>query len=112
MKKFGKIALVATIALCAGLATVEGASADTYWQACHPGREQLNDRLTYQNMRIRDEYRDGEIGWRRAQYLHREDRFIRGRERFDSRFHDSHLSPAQYRTLNYEENGVNRQIGW
>jgi hypothetical protein len=106
-----KAALVAVLGLTAAFGTVASASAETNWQYGHPGRVEVNHRLMNQDWRIRQERREGEISGRQAYFLHREDRFIRGQERFDSRFNHGHLTPAEYHALNREENGVSRQIG-
>jgi hypothetical protein len=106
-----KAVLIAALGLTAAFGTVASASAETLWQYNHPGRVEINHRLANQNWRIDQERREGEISGRQAYFLHREDRFIGAQERFDSRFHRSHLTYAQYRALNQQENGVSRQIG-
>jgi len=70
----------------------------------------VNDRLANQNYRIDRDYRDGAITAGQARYLHQEDRYIRGQERFDARFDGGHITPAEQRALNQDENGVSRQI--
>ena len=88
---------------------VVGASADP-WQYNHPRRVEVNDRLANQNYRIDRDYRDGAISLGQARYLHAEDRDIRYQERFNFRFDDGHISRAEQRALNRDENGVSRQI--
>jgi hypothetical protein len=95
-----------TVALAAG-----GASADTYFERHHPRRDEVVDRLQNQNHRIRDERREGEISGREARYLHREDRSIYRQEQFDARLDHGHITKAEQRALNQDENGVSRQIG-
>jgi hypothetical protein len=106
-----KAALIAALSVTAAFGAFGNASAETAWQYHHPGRVEINHRLMNQDRRIREERREGEISGRQAYYLHREDRYIRGQERFDARFDRGRLTPAQYRALNQEENGVSRQIG-
>ena len=105
-----KAVIVAALSLSAALGTVASASAETVWQRDHQGRVEINHRLENQNLSIDRERREGEITRRQAVYLHREDHAIRTQERFDSRFDRGHLTGAQYRAVNQEENGVNRQI--
>lgn len=103
------------IALAVGLAitgtSIGTAAADTPWQRRHPWREQVNHRLANLNRRINTERREGELAPWQARALHREDRTIRRQERFMAGFHNSHLTGAEHRTLNQEENGLSRQIG-
>ncbi len=105
-----KLALAA-LGLAAALAGTTGASADTRWQAHHPWREQVNHRLMRQNHRIAMQRREGEISRGQARDLRAEDRGLRAQERFDASHHRGHLTRAEHRQLNREENGVSRQIG-
>ena len=103
------------VALAVGLA-VTGASlgtaaADTLWQRRHPWREQVNHRLADLNRRVTAERREGELAPGQARLLRREDRAIRRQERFMAGFHGSHLTGAEHRALNQEENGLSRRIG-
>jgi hypothetical protein len=87
------------------------AFAETQWEANHPRRDQVNDRLENQNRRINQEYREGEIGWRRAQQLHREDYRIRQEERRMAARDGGHITAWDQRVLNRQEDWVSRQIG-
>jgi small-conductance mechanosensitive channel len=106
-------AKIATVAL--GLAVVLGgaasASADTNWQANHPRREEVNDRLARQNHRITVERRDGELTRGQAHALRVRDRTIRAQERVLASEHHGRLTRGEQRRLNREENGVGRRIG-
>ncbi|MBL6853528.1 MAG: hypothetical protein ISS15_05765 [Alphaproteobacteria bacterium] len=106
-----RVAVISTVGLFLGLSTVASASADTVWQRHHPRREQVNDRLHNLNRRIHEERREGEISGAEARHLHAEVRTIRGQERFDARFNHGHITRAEQRALNQDENGVSRQIG-
>jgi hypothetical protein len=110
-----KIMAPKIVALAVGLAitgaSIGTAAADTPWQRRHPWREQVNHRLANLNHRINAERREGELAPRQARALRREDRAIRGQERFMAGFHDSHLTGAERRALNQEENGLSRRIG-
>jgi hypothetical protein len=101
-------AAAATVAL-AGIAT--NALADTQWQKDHPRREQVNNRLANQNQRIKQERREGEITRAQAQKLHSEDRAIRSEERTMASTNGGHITKAEQKSLNQQENQVSRQIG-
>ena len=98
----------ATIAL-GGLAT--SALADTQWEKNHPRREQVNNRLAKQNRRVNHEVKQGEITKGQAAKLHREDRAIRREERTMASTNHGHITKAEQRALNQQENQVSKQIG-
>lgn len=106
-----KTLLTAAMATALGVGIAGSASADTVWQSHHPRREEVNNRLNNLNHRINVERAEGEISAKQARSLHAEDRTIRSQERFDARFNNSHITKAQQRALNQDENGVSRQIG-
>ena len=98
----------ATLALT-GLAT--NAMADTQWQKEHPRREQVNNRLANQNKRIHQEVKEGEISKAQAAKLHREDHAIRKEERTMASTNHGHITKAEQKALNQQENQVSKQIG-
>jgi hypothetical protein len=71
---------------------------------------EVNRRLGHQDHRINRDLRRGRISVHQARYLHRENRAIRGQERFDARFNNGHVTRAEQHALNRDENGVNRKI--
>ena len=87
-----------------------GAASASPWTNDHPRRAEINHRLANQDHRINRDLRHGEITMHQARYLHREDRMIRHDERFDARFDHSHVTRAEDRALNQNENGASRQI--
>jgi hypothetical protein len=99
----------ATLAL-AGLATSALAD-DTQWQKDHPRREQVNNRLANQNNRIKQERKEGEITKAQAQKLHSEDHAIRREERTMASTNGGHITKAEQKALNQQENQVSKQIG-
>jgi len=103
---------LAVIILSLGVvaATAELAAAGT-WDQNHPRRAEVNGRLANQNWRINQERREGEITRGQAQALHAQDRFIRAEERFMAAQHGGHITRAEQRALNQQENGVSREIG-
>lgn len=101
-------ALAATVSLACLAAP---AFADTPWQASHPRREQVNNRLANQNARIHQEVKSGQISRAKAFRLHAADHRIRRQERRMASRHDSHLTRGEHARLNREENHVSRRIG-
>ncbi|MBV8342658.1 MAG: hypothetical protein JO173_09805 [Gammaproteobacteria bacterium] len=87
------------------------ALADTQWQKDHPRREQVNNRLANQNKRIKQERREGEITKGQAQKLHAEDHAIRQEERTMASTNGGHITKAEQKSLNQQENQVSKQIG-
>jgi hypothetical protein len=102
---FALISVASMTAGCAGAAL-----ADTKWQADHPRREQVNQRLANQSRRIGHDVRDGSMTHRQAHQLRTDDRQIRQEERDMARQDDSHITRQEQRTLNHQENAVSRQI--
>jgi hypothetical protein len=92
-------------------ASIAAASAQSTWDANHPRREQVNDRLQNQNQRIKQEVREGEISKAQARQLHQEDHTIRQEERAMSSVNGGHITKAEQKALNQQENAVSRQIG-
>jgi hypothetical protein len=91
--------------------TVTTAIAETQWERDHPRRDQVNDRLSNQNRRINKELKEGEISKQRANQLQKEDRAIRQEERTMSKFNNGHITGAEQKSLNQQENAVSGQIG-
>jgi len=99
----------ATLAL-AGLAT--SALADqTQWQKDHPRRTEVNKRLANQNKRINNEVKSGQISKAQGAKLHAEDHAIRSEERTMASTNGSHITKAEQKSLNQQENQVSKQIG-
>jgi len=75
-----------------------------------PPRE-VNHRLAHQSHRINRELHKGEINRSQARALHRQDRTVRGEERFMASQNHGHITKAGQRALNQQENGISREIG-
>jgi len=101
-------AVAATISLACLAAP---AMADTPWQAHHPRREQVNNRLGHQNARIHHEVKEGEMSHAQAAHLHRADHRIRMQERRMAARNGGHITRRQQARINHEENHVSRRIG-
>ena len=87
------------------------AMADTPWQAHHPRREEVNNRLANQDARIHREVKEGEMSHAQAARLHRADHRIRLQERRMAARTGGHISKRQQARLNRRENHVSRRIG-
>ncbi|WP_258194447.1 hypothetical protein [Paraburkholderia sp. BL18I3N2] len=87
------------------------ASAQTNWDATHPGRAEVNQRLANQDRRIHQEVREGEISHAKAARLHRDDPQIRQEERDMASQNGSHITRREDLALNQQENRLSRQIG-
>ena len=104
--------LLAAAGLVVALAGAAGAAqADTRWQAHHPRREQVNNRLAIQNFRIHQERRSGDISAAKAYRLHMADQRIRMQERWFARHDGGHITRAEQMRLNHQENRVSHRIG-
>ncbi len=101
---------IAILSLGVVAGSTELANAET-WNQAHPRRAEVNGRLAVQNFRINQERREGEITRGQARALHAEDRTIRNEERFMAGQNGGHITRAEQRALNQQENGVSRQIG-
>jgi hypothetical protein len=99
------IGSVATTALAAS------ASADTRWQRHHPRREEVNLRAANLDRRIHDERVEGDLTAKQAHALRGDVRGIRHQERLAARLDHGHITKAEQRGLNQEENAVSGQVG-
>jgi len=109
MSRATKAATIALSIAFAGITVVDAMAGN--WGQNHPRREQVNDRLQNQNRRINREVREGEITKGQARQLHSEDRAIRSEEWTMSKLNNGHITPAEQKSLNQQENAVSRQIG-
>jgi hypothetical protein len=103
-------AVIALVSLSLAFGAATSASANN-WRAHHPRRVEVNARLANQNGRIHQERKEGELTVAQAKDLHAEDRGIRADERFDASKDGSHITKAEDRSLNQQENAVSQQIG-
>ncbi|PKV43749.1 hypothetical protein CLU92_1069 [Janthinobacterium sp. 61] len=103
--------LSAILLMTLASATATSFAAETTWQKNHPRREQVNNRLAHQNARIHKEVKEGDITKGQAAALHREDRSIRREERSMAKLDNGHITKADQRALNQQENVVSKQIG-
>ncbi|MBF0516733.1 MAG: hypothetical protein HQK97_06385 [Nitrospirae bacterium] len=84
--------------------------AETQWQKTHPRRAEVNKRLANQNKRINNKVKNGKMSPDQAQKLKAEDRAIRQEERNMAKLNGGHITKAQQKALNQQENAVSNQI--
>lgn len=87
------------------------AVAETQWEATHPRRDEVNDRLQTQDRRINQQRRAGEISAAKARRLHAQDHTMRAEERAMAAPNGGHITRPEQRVLNRQENQVSRAIG-
>jgi hypothetical protein len=102
----GKGMAVAACLLVGGLSQAQ----DTAWQAQHPRREQVNQRLANQNKRIVAGEESGKLNAAQAEQLQAKDGQIRQQERTDAAAHGGHITKPEQRQLNREENRNSQRI--
>jgi hypothetical protein len=108
-KKALVLAVSALLAGAAGLAQAQSQS-QSQWDKDHPRRAEVNKRLSNQNKRIDAKVADGQMSKAEAAKLHREDHQIRQEERTMASHDNGHITKADQRALNQQENDVSRQI--
>lgn len=88
-----------------------GEAADSAWAKAHPRREEVNGRLSNQRRRINKEVAEGDLTKAQAARLHRDDHKIRREERLMASQNGGHITRAEQKALNQQENAVSKQIG-
>ena len=111
LKSIRSILTVAAVSVALSGIAATAVADDTQWQKDHPRREQVNNRLANQNKRIHQERKEGEISKAQAAKLHREDHAIRKEERTMASTNHGHITKAEQKSLNQQENQVSKQIG-
>ncbi|GBG16009.1 PEP-CTERM domain protein [Novimethylophilus kurashikiensis] len=81
------------------------------WAKHHPRRAEVNKRLENQNRRIHEEVKEGDMSKAEAAQLHKEDRQIRQEERTMASQNNGHITKAEQKALNQQENVVSKEIG-
>ncbi len=111
MRKTFLAAAVLSLFASVSFAQAASAPADTPFQKNHPRREEVNNRLANQSNRIKTEVAEDEMSKAKATRLHKDDRQIRQEERDMASQDGSHITKQEQRTLNQQENRVNRKGG-
>ncbi|MGA7740783.1 MAG: hypothetical protein ABSF35_22270 [Polyangia bacterium] len=76
----------------------------------HPRRNQVNKRVDNQRARINEGVKSGEINQAQAKQLRSNDRAIKAQEHADVKANGGHLTKAEQRQLNQEENANSKLI--
>ena len=105
------VAMALAAACGAAFAETPAPAGDGQWAKTHPRRAEVNARLANQNRRINKEVREGEMTRGQAAQLHRQDHQIRKEERAMASTNGGHVTKAEQRALNQQENQVSREIG-
>ena len=100
---FGIVTLVGTLGFAAS------ADAQT-WDQQHPRRAEVNGRLANQNARVTNGVRDGQLNHAQAHQLRADDHAIRAEERADASVNGGHITRAEKRQINQQENANSRAI--
>lgn len=104
------VVLVAGLFVCSMSAFADDAGKGD-WAQHHPRRAEVNKRLQNQNRRIHEEVKEGEMSKAEAAKLHKEDHQIRQEERTMASQNNGHITKAEQKALNQQENAVSKEIG-
>ena len=80
------------------------------WRSSHPRRAEVNARLRHLDRRINGERQEADLTKAQAHTLRRDDRSIRQEERDMARLDKGHITKADQRVLNQQENVLSGQI--
>jgi hypothetical protein len=80
------------------------------WRAEHPRRAEVNRRLDRQNTRINHDTTNKKMTYQESSRLKRQEAGIRQEERAMASEHHGHITRAEQRELNHQENHVRREI--
>jgi uncharacterized protein HemX len=109
MNTLSKLMMAGVAAIVLGTGASAPAFAD--WQQSHPRRAEVNHRLANQDHRINQERRNGQISRAQAHQLHRDDHQVRREERLMASQDGGHITRADQRALNQQENHISHEIG-
>jgi hypothetical protein len=94
----------------ASLAAILPTPALANWRSSHPRRAEVNMRLRNLDRKIGEERREGDLTRTQARTLRRDDRSIRQEERDMAHLDKGHITRADQRVLNQQENVLRRHI--
>jgi len=105
-----KAILTALIVSFLGLSTISFAGNGNF-RRTHPRRAEVNARLRNQNKRINKEVKEGEMSKGKAAALKANDHKIRKEEQLMASQNHGHITKAEQKVLNQQENANSRKIG-
>ena len=80
------------------------------WDKDHPRRAEVNSRLKNQNARTDNKVANGKMSKAEGAKIHAEDHAIRKEERSDAKANGGHITKAEKKHINHQENKVSHQI--
>jgi hypothetical protein len=113
MQKGNRIEASSVIVAVVGLIcllSLRNSYADENWKKKHPRRAEVNKRLNNQNKRINQGVKSGKLTEQQAQQLKQEDNQIRQEERAMAAQNGGHITKAEQKSLNQQENAVSKEI--
>ena len=112
MNKLLAVMMTGLFVMSANVYADDAAAANkAQWDANHPRRAEVNKRLANQNKRIHNEVKSGQITKDQAASLHAQDSQIRTEEKSMAAQNNGHITGAEKKALNQQENGVSKEIG-
>jgi hypothetical protein len=105
-----KTRLLTVAILLAALTFTSSSFAQSHFAQTHPRRAEVNRRLANQNARVRDKTADGKMSKAEAGKIHHEDHQVRKEERMMASQDHGHITKADKRALNQQENKISKQI--
>lgn len=76
----------------------------------HPRRAQVNSRLNNQNARVDNKVANDKMSKGEAAKIHGQDHAIRKEERRDAAANGGHITKAEQKHINHQENHVSKEI--
>lgn len=101
--------LTAAVAFVA-IMLATSASAQEKFDKTHPRRAQVNSRLNNQNARVDNKVDNGKMSKGEAAKIHGQDHAIRKEERRDAAANGGHITKAEQKHINHQENKVSKEI--
>ena len=102
------------LALVFGLGVMSvamAAQAENRWEAKHPRRDQVLDRIQNLQRRIHQERLEGTMSPARARALRAQTNRVRAEEQAMARRNGGYITPAQQATLNRQEDRISQKVG-
>jgi len=86
------------------------APAQSNFDKTHPRRAQVNSRLNNQNARVDNKVANGKMSKAEGAKIHAQDHAIRKEEKRDAAANGGHITKAEQKHINHQENHVSKEI--
>ncbi|HTB31372.1 MAG TPA: hypothetical protein VK808_05055 [Bacteroidia bacterium] len=106
--KTNKFLTAATIVALGLMSTSVFAQSD--FDKTHPRRAEVNSRLKNQNARVDNKVDNGKMSKGEANKIHAQDHAIHKEEKRDAAANGGHITKAEQKHINHQENHVSREI--